>query len=368
MKIAIHHRPDSFSERWIEYCKREGVEYKIVNAYDNDIMEQIQDCDAFMWHHHHADIRDILFAKQLLYSLEQAGKVVYPDFNSGWYFDDKLGQKYLLEAIDAPIIPTHVFYDKKTALEWAKNTSYPKVWKLRGGASGANVRLVRTKKKAIELINRSFGRGHSQYNSLEQLKDTIKKTAQRKATLVQLTKATIRPVYNLFFGRFRRSVLGKGIGYVMFQDFMPNNKFDNRIIVIGDKAFGVKRLALEGDFKSSEFNGIISDKDEIDIRCVDIAFETARKMNANSVGFDFIFDKHNNPVIAEMGYGFISSTYKDCKGYWDKDLNWRESKFHPEDWMVEEVVKGAIDSGSCLSNKLGITDIFEIKNEINEQY
>lgn len=39
MKIAIHHRPDSFSERWIEYCKKENIDYKIVNAYDNDIEE-----------------------------------------------------------------------------------------------------------------------------------------------------------------------------------------------------------------------------------------------------------------------------------------------------------------------------------------
>ena len=38
MKIAIHHRPGSFSDRWIEYCEKEGIEYKIVNCYDNDIV------------------------------------------------------------------------------------------------------------------------------------------------------------------------------------------------------------------------------------------------------------------------------------------------------------------------------------------
>lgn len=337
--IAIHNRNNSFSKRWIEYCDVNNIKYKLVNAYDSDIIEQLKDCDAFMWHHHHADIKDTLFAKQLLYSLEQAGKVVYPNLNSGWYFDDKLGQKYLLEVIGAPVIPTHVFYDKNKALKWANNTSYPKVWKLRGGASGANVRLIKTKNEAIKYINRSFGRGHSQYNSIEQLKDTIKKVNQGRATMTQLFKDIARPGYDMFFGKFKRRVLGKGIGYVMFQDFMPNNKFDNRIIVIGDKAFGVKRLTLEGDFKSSEFNGIISDKDEIDIRCVEIAFDTSKRMNANSVGFDFIFDIHNNPVIAEMGYGFIPATYKDCEGYWDIDLNWHESKFHPEDWMIEVLMK-----------------------------
>ena len=62
MKIAIYHRPGSFSDRWMEYCKEKGIEYKIVNAYDSNIVEQVKDCDAFMWLHHHSNIKDTLFA------------------------------------------------------------------------------------------------------------------------------------------------------------------------------------------------------------------------------------------------------------------------------------------------------------------
>lgn len=65
MRIAIHHSPESYSTHWIEYCKQKGIEYKIVNAYDSNVVEQVSDCDAFMWHHHHADYRDVLFAKQI---------------------------------------------------------------------------------------------------------------------------------------------------------------------------------------------------------------------------------------------------------------------------------------------------------------
>lgn len=57
------------------------------------------------------------------------------------------------------------------------------------------------------------------------------------------------------------------------------------------------------------------------------------------MGIDFIFDENNNPVIAEMGYGFIPKTYSDCKGYWDEQLNWHEEDFHPEDWMIESILK-----------------------------
>ena len=73
MKIAIHKGSNDFSDRWIKYCYNNSIPYKLVNAYDNNIVEQISDCTAFMWHHYHDDYRDCLFAKQLLYSLQKKG-------------------------------------------------------------------------------------------------------------------------------------------------------------------------------------------------------------------------------------------------------------------------------------------------------
>lgn len=113
MKIGIHHSLGSYSERWIEYCQEHKIDYKIVNAYDTNIIEQLSDCDAFMWHHHQANYKDTLFAKQLLFSLEQAGMVVFPDWHTGWHFDDKLGQKYLFETNHIQAAPAYVFSLKK---------------------------------------------------------------------------------------------------------------------------------------------------------------------------------------------------------------------------------------------------------------
>ena len=90
MKIAIHDSKGSFSKYWIEYCEKSSIQYKIVNAYSSDIIQNLEDCDAFMWHHHHGDYRDVLFAKQLLYSLQASGKKVFPDYSTCWHFDDKV--------------------------------------------------------------------------------------------------------------------------------------------------------------------------------------------------------------------------------------------------------------------------------------
>ena len=54
------------------------------------------------------------------------GTPVFPNYNTSWHFDDKVGQKYFLEAIDAPLVPSHIFYSKKEALEWIKNAKSQK--------------------------------------------------------------------------------------------------------------------------------------------------------------------------------------------------------------------------------------------------
>ena len=103
MKIGIHSDNNSFSERWIAYCEENNIPYKLVNCYQSDIIRQLSDCEALMWHFNHKGSRESKFAKQLLYSVQAAGKHVFPDYHTVWHFDDKVGQKYLLEAIDAPL-------------------------------------------------------------------------------------------------------------------------------------------------------------------------------------------------------------------------------------------------------------------------
>ena len=335
MKIAIHHSKGSFSERWIAYCKTNKIDYKIVNAYDSDIVAQVEDCDAFMWHHHHANYKDALFAKPLLYSLQMAGKVVFPDFNTGWHFDDKVGQKYLLEAIGAPLVPSFAFYTKAEALKWANETTFPKVFKLRGGAGAANVKLARTKSDAVKLINKAFGSGFSQFDRIGHLKERFNKWRQGKDTLIGVAKGIARLFIPTEFAKFHAPEKG----YAYFQEFIPNNTFDIRVIVIGGKAFAVKRMCRENDFRASGSGNPKYDRSEIDMKCVEKAFKITKAMNGTCVGFDFVFDKDNNPLIVELGYGFAVNFYDACPGYWTSDLAYHEENFNPQSWMVEEVIK-----------------------------
>lgn len=333
MKIAIHHNLHSFSERWINYCEKEKIEYKVVDAFDSNIMEQLKGYDVFMWHHHHAQYKDVLTAKRILFALEHSGIKVFPDFKTAWHFDDKVAQKYLLEAIDAPLVPSYVFYDKKQALAWAKNTAYPKVFKLKGGAGATNVKLVRSYAQAVKLINKAFGHGFAQFDRLNNFKERFNKFKNGKDTFIGVVKGFAR----LFFIPEFAKQQSAEKGYIYFQEFIPNNDSDTRVIVIQDKAFAIKRMVRENDFRASGSGNIVYDENEINKNCIKLAFEVSNKIEASCIAFDFVI-YNGKPLIVEVSYGFSSSAYDYCPGYWDEDLIWYESIFNPQEWMIENIL------------------------------
>ncbi|MDD4309604.1 MAG: hypothetical protein PHO32_04430 [Candidatus Cloacimonetes bacterium] len=338
MKIAIHSRQGSFSDRWISYCEEKEITFKIVNCCDSDIIEQLRDCNGLMWHWSHEDYRAQNYARQLIYSLEKDGIFVFPNFDTCWHFDDKVGQKYLFESIGAPLVPTHVFYDKAGAISWVKKTDFPMVFKLRGGAGSQNVMLVKSAHEAVKLINRAFSRGFPLVDGKAGLKQRIwvlKRDNNFKA-VVHLLKGFIRlliPAENL-------NLLQTQKGYIYFQDFIPNNDFDDRIVVVGDRAFAIRRRVREKDFRASGSGIFDYDPSSFNLEAVKIAFEVTKKINSQTAAFDFVYDLDNKPLIVEISYSYsVGSAYDNCPGYWDSELIWHESKVNPQYFIIEDFLR-----------------------------
>jgi glutathione synthase/RimK-type ligase-like ATP-grasp enzyme len=334
MKIAIHETKNSFSERWIKYCDEKKINYIIVNCYDNNIIELIGDCDIIMWHFHHAGPKDILFAKQLLYSIEASGKIVFPNFKSVWHFDDKLGQKYLLEALKIPTVPSYVFYDKITAQKWAEKKTHPVVFKLRGGAGSVNVKLSKTKKSTFNLINKAFSSGFK-HSSVVPFIEILNKYKNKKVNIKAVIKSLIRQFIPTKFSKIN----GKEIGYAYFQDFIANNDSDIRVIIIEDKAFAIKRMIRKNDFRASGSGTILYEKTLFDKETIKLSFDISRKIGCQCLALDFVYNENKKPLVVEISYGFAASGYDPCPGYWDEDLVWHEGKFNPYGWMIESMIK-----------------------------
>ena len=338
--LAIHTETGAFAPHWIDYCAAHGIPYKAVNCFSSDIIHELRGCSALMWHWEHNDVHAALFARSLIGAVERMGLRVYPDTNTCAHFDDKLAQKYLLEAIDAPLVPAHVFYDRKRALAWLKGARFPLVWKLRGGAGSQNVRLVARLATAERLLRRSFGRGWKP-DRLYALKERIRqfRAAPGGASLVNIGRGLVRALVP--HAKHRQRPVERG--YVYFQDFAADNICDLRILVIGHRAVGLRRMVRPGDFRASGSGLLDHDPGQIPADCLRIAFSVARAMRAQSCAFDFV--RHDGQwKIIEISYAF-APLYKDCPGWWDADLTLHREPVRPEVFIIEDLLRALRGEG-----------------------
>lgn len=337
VKIAIHNRQGGYSARWIEYCDLNGIIYRVVNCYDNDILAQVADCDGLMWHWCHDDYRDLIFARQLIASIETMGVLVFPDLTTCWHYDDKVGQKYLLESINAPLIPSYTLYSREDALKWIKNTTFPKVFKLKAGAGSANVRLARNAKQARNLVKRAFGRGFHPVNPASMLNQRlwIMKRDRNIASFTHLLKGIGR----LLLKDAKFELLPRQKGYAYFQDFIPDNSFDQRVLVIGNRAVSHRRYVRKNDFRASGSGLVHIEKEPSDIQAVEVAFKVSKALKTQCLAFDFIYDADKKPLIVEMSYASPTHVYDLTLGYWDSNLNWIEGTVNPQYFIIEDFIQ-----------------------------
>ena len=157
--IAIHHQSVGFSARWCEYCNEKGLNFIIVDCHASDIIDRLKNADVLLWNWDNSLLADQLAARKIITAVEKMGVLVFPNTISSLHYDDKIAQKYLLEALQVPIAPSYLFVNRDEADRWIRQTTFPKVFKLRCGAGSSNVRLVKTSKEALRLCARAFGRG-----------------------------------------------------------------------------------------------------------------------------------------------------------------------------------------------------------------
>lgn len=341
-QVAIHHRERSFSDRWIAYCKSHGIRYNVVNCLDSNIIEQLGSSAVLLWHWQHVDPRDQLIARDVIMAAEAMGIIAFPSISTCWHFDDKIAQKYLLEAIGAPLVPTFVFYDLKEALSWIDQTAFPKVFKLRKGAGSSNVRLVHGVAEARALAQRAFSSGfsatpHYGHDSMKRYR-----AARQSGDLLNVFKRIPKVLARI---RDNRKMIGREKGYIYFQDFIPNNDFDTRVTVIGERAFGFTRNVRSGDFRASGSGDIVYDLHRIRQGCIEIAFEVTRKIGSQSMAFDFVLDEKQRPLILEVSYGFNAKAVYSCPGHWDAKLNWRQGNIWPQDAILIDLLHSVDPSG-----------------------
>ncbi len=338
IRIGIHARENSFSDRWIAYCKNNNISYKKIDCHSLNVIEEIknENITHVLWHLNHASSKEQTIAPYLLNCLEEMGIGVFPNYATRQHFNDKIAQYTKMIAINAPMIPTYIYFDKNEAKNALKSVNFPIVSKLKGGAGSTSVKLIHSKKEAQQFIEKMFSEGVGATPKVfENMDQKLRLTKKVKNPLRLLTK--IKKHLKDVATEKKSNAVERN--YVLFQKFLPKNDFDTRIIVVGDKAFGIRRWNKKNDFRASGSGLIDSDPTKIDLQLIQLAFNVNEQLKMQSVAFDFIYDENKEPKIIEFCFGFTTKAYDICPGYWKKDGEYIEEQFNPQEWMIQQLIE-----------------------------
>jgi glutathione synthase/RimK-type ligase-like ATP-grasp enzyme len=289
-----------------------------------------------MWHFHHLDLADMLVARSVLTAAELMGLRVFPDYRTNWHFDDKLSQKYVLEALQLPCPSAWAFFDKERALEFVRGCQLPLVAKLRHGAGSYNVRLLTSRRKAEAYVQKMFGRGLCPVPApLADVRTKLRVAANRGGLGGVWNRLKKAPNFARVVLQGRKN-FGREKGYVYFQKFIPGNACDYRLMVVGDMCWGYRRMIRSGDFRASGSHVEDNDPTRIPPQMIRAAFHAADRLRMQSAGFDFVMEG-DQPLILEVS-GFYGLDPGNYDVFWDRDLVRHDVLVDPRVRIIEDLL------------------------------
>lgn len=327
MKVLIHtpenipEHTNSWNKFWREAAANDGIEYSEVDLFRVSAIETLKDYDVLLWHFDNYSYEDMLEARSILYAAENMGLKVFPGFSEAWHFDDKIAEMYALQAAGARIPKSHVYYDIDTLKQAIdkKIISFPVIAKLRTGSGSHNVKQIHNEKQLIKYANVMFSVGLSPAPSLLYKTSSNIRSVKGKQDFIKRFKRIPEFLRNLkSANKFPNEK-----GYVYLQDFIPNDGYDLKVVVCGDKLSGLNRPVRSYDFRASGGGAVQYNQSLFSTKVIDLAFETAKRLNVKCVGFDMVIDQHTQePYIIEMSYGFSNQAIMGMGGYFTRNGKW----------------------------------------------
>lgn len=342
MKIAILFDKNeklhstNWSLAWEEYCKENNIYYKIVNPYKVGVISELMDFDIILWHYSNYSFKDMLMAKNILFTMEEHGKKVFPSFKDAWHFDDKLAETYLLESINAPIPKSYYYYDSKSLEADINNLSFPIIAKLRNGSGSHNVKMLKSKQELYSYSKKMFTSGISSAPSLLYKASSNIKSSKSIKTFINRAKRI--PEFLRSLSNAKKFNIERG--YVYLQEFIPNDGYDLKIVVVGNKLSFIGRNIREGEFRASGGGDLFYDRNRVTQDVINSAFKTSDDLGFKCMGYDYVIDNITGVgKIIEISYGFSHQAVLDANGFFDRNGEWHNEPLNvPEDVLKNIMV------------------------------
>lgn len=329
MKVAIYKdsqgvtHSTNWANVWANYCQENNIDYVFLDLFRCDPIEKLKDSQILLWHFDQYNHAEMLEARSILYSAKKMGLKVFPDYNDVWHFDDKIAEMYLLQSISAPIPRSFVYYDRKSIKRAVDEgeIAFPIVAKLRSGSGSHNVKMIKTKHSLLSYASKMFSKGINPAPSILYKTTSNVRSSHNKQQF--LSKMKRIPEFLRTLSNARR--LPREKDYVYLQEYIPNDGFDMKVVVVGDKCTFIVRPVRSHDFRASGGGEVFFDKKYFNKQVVESAFKVADALGSQCMGFDFVVNKETGEgMIVEMSYGFSHQAIMTSKGYYDRDLNWHD--------------------------------------------
>ncbi len=247
--------------RWTKYCRfldKNSFHYDFYNIHACDWIENAKPYDIIIGMPS-SDLSDLLEIRSKYFLLENLlGKTCYPSSFHAYFYENKSLEEYISQISGFPFVTTYISHDKEDALRLVENLTYPMVSKIDPSSASTGVELVRSAKQGRKIVKQAFS------------------TNGRKVHV----------------NYFRQK------NYIFFQDYVPNDGYDIRVIVVGNRLFGYYRKVLKGDFRASGMNQV--EKKALPEKAMRIALEVNKILDSPQLVVDMVHGLEDKYYIIEI--------------------------------------------------------------------
>ena len=163
IRVGILKTRALFHTSYVAACQELGVPFKVLDLANDGWQKEVResDCGCFLawpdatltpWAKMYKDRCDLIE--------NELGVPVFPGRLERWIYEDKVRTKDWLTAKGLPLPATWVFFEEEHALEFARSSELPLVFKTSFGAAATGVEIVRSRNRLARVIRKAFRRGH----------------------------------------------------------------------------------------------------------------------------------------------------------------------------------------------------------------
>lgn len=310
--------------------EQNGIDVSICSPSTlNDVLEQVEGSDALvsrwadnLWNHYFSDV--------VMAKIKRQRKPSWPDYNAFSIYDDKIKTFVLLDEMGVSIPKTKVLIrpDVTSAIEALGS---PLLLKKRHGSGSAGIELVKDGNELGRILKRVCSRGYR---------------GSRSKRPKSGVRDYLHSMKRKLFEKTGHPCEEREWGIILLQEFVEGNSGDVKVVVLNDKALVIERYNRPGDFRASG-SGRINYYPKRDVsECVRLAFEISRRQNFVSMGYDFVFDSEDNPLVVDMNYTFSDDAFSKCPGYYDSDMVFHKWSRWPQTEILEALLSQPLEDPS----------------------